>query len=187
LRIVGGKAAERAVTQAVLYRAIFELEKRGQVEEFIAERRVRRHGNAQNPYSPLLSALTKGAHPRVRQILAKTAAMFALAREEGVEPEKFAEWRQQWPIEKACREWRGRKRRRDGGDQGKLTLEMFLVSDGILLPPVPQTRGYADFQLAVVKCAKDLTGAYVFVRVLPCGNKTFETTVLSLMKTNPAS
>jgi hypothetical protein len=169
-------------TQAVLYRAIVDLERRGQVDEFIAERRVRRHGNAQNPYSPLLSALTEGAHPRVRQILAKTAAMFAFAREERVEPEKFAEWRQQWPIEKACKEWRDREKRRNGGQAEDMAVALFLASDAEFLGPVPQAVGYTGNQLFAVRCSEDGSGRVKFLRVLPTDKAGFDRIVKNAMR-----
>ena len=102
--------------QAVLYSAICDLERRGQANEFLVERRVRTHGNAKNKYTPLVRAFAKRAHPRLRQALSKTAALIALARAESVEPEGFAQWRKDWPIEEACREWRRRQARFDCGE-----------------------------------------------------------------------
>jgi hypothetical protein len=82
-----------------LYRTLVDIEERDLMREFLAERRVRKHGNVKTPYSPFLAAFTKGRHARVRYTLAKLAVVFALARAQRVPPEEFQTWRKKWPIE----------------------------------------------------------------------------------------
>jgi hypothetical protein len=167
--------------QAALYGAIVDLEERGQVVEFLAERRVRKHGNVKNPYSPIVVGFTKGKHLQVRQKLAKVAAAMALARADSIEPQKFRTWRKDWPIEEACREWRARQKRIQGGEPKTDAADFYLTSAAEFLPRVGPTAGYAGRQLAVIECAPDLSGRFRLVRVLPCDDGTLRRTVLSMM------
>jgi hypothetical protein len=168
--------------QAALYCAIVDLEQRGQVDEFLVEREVPRHGNAKNPYARVLAGFTNGKHPRVRQTLAKAAAVMALARADSIEPQKFRTWRKDWPIEEACREWRARQKRIQGGEPKTDAVDFYLTSDAEFLPPVRPTVGYAGRQLAVIECAPDLSGCFRVVRVLSCDDGTLRRTVLSAMR-----
>jgi hypothetical protein len=168
--------------QAALYCAIVDLEQRGQVDEFLAERQVPKHGNVKNAYATVLSGFTNGKHARVRQTLAKAAAVMALARADSIEPQKFRTWRKDWPIEEACREWRARQKRIQGGEPKTDASDFYLTSDAEFLPPVGPTAGYVGRQLAVIECAPDLSGRFRLVRVLPCDDGTLRRTVLSAMR-----
>jgi hypothetical protein len=167
--------------QTALYCAIVDLEEQGLMAEFLADRRVRRHGNTKNPYTPVVSAFARGRHPRVRQTLAKVAAVIALAREDNIEPQNFADWRKNWPVEEACREWRERQARLGSDEDTETTVDLFLASDAEFLPPITQTVGYSGKQLAVIECTQDLSGAFRLVRVLPSDDTSFRRTVLVAM------
>lgn len=174
--------------QSKIYAAVCDLEARGLVGSFLAERRVSRHGNARNEYSVLIRAFTRRKHKNLRQALTKTAAVIALARILRVAPEQFDEWRKKWSIEKAARTYREYQKSSAVQKVAKDEVEFFLAGgDGPFLPATAATRGYAGRQLAVLDCAEDLDGGYRVVRVLPCDKNSFYRIVMSVLRKHAES
>jgi hypothetical protein len=94
----------------LVYAAIVRLQGDGKIDEFLEHKKIKRHGNARNPLSPVVKALARKNGDNARAWLSKIAAMMALARHEKIAPSKFPEWRSDWSLEKAAKKWRGLQR-----------------------------------------------------------------------------
>jgi hypothetical protein len=171
--------------QLKIYRAVADLEERGLRESFLMARDVRPHGNTRNTYTPVLRAFTNSKHKYLRQTLAKSAAMIALARREKVSPEDFGEWRKKWTNDQAARAWRELQKTSETEDHERLVIKFLLPDPKTpFLPSVGPTKGCAGRRLAVLDCAEDLTGKYRVIGLVPCDEDEVRRIISSVLRKN---
>lgn len=137
---------ERAVSQ--MYTAAVLIETEGTLQSFLDERGVQVHGNIKNPYASFVQACIGSVHRGLKSALCKRAAVIALARRHDVAPEHFDKWREAWPIERACGEFR-RLSNNDGDASDKM-----------------DTRGLTGQKVALIEFAANGSGKIKVLKIL---------------------
>ncbi len=107
---------ERAVSQ--MYTAAVLIETERPLQSYLDECGVKAHGNVKNPYTLFVQVCTGSVHRGLKSALCKRAAVIALARRHDVAPQNFDEWRELWPVERACEEFRRLTNRGDDESRG---------------------------------------------------------------------
>lgn len=161
---IGRKVHFETVVTA-LYPAAYMLELTNSTAEFLAERKVKPHGNVKNVFSLVLRGFTQGIHPLLRDRLSKSAAVIGLAYHQGVPPDEFSSWLKHHPLEKACNEYRRiireRQKSRDDDLVSKILVDPAKEPDKApLLPATPITWGHVGLKLAVVQFEPDGNGNF---------------------------
>jgi hypothetical protein len=155
-RFVQSNALDLDGAVSQMYAVAVALEKSKTFEIFLEERGVDPHGNTKNPHMSLVRAFALPAHKSLRSVLNKRAAVIALARLHNIPVEAFDEWRKEWPIEKACKEYRR---------VTKLANEEFRAPDLPVLR-APVTRGLTGTKIALVRFDDSGSGKFTLIKIL---------------------
>jgi len=158
-------------TVSTIYGAVCEFDRTKSGAQFLADRRVKAHGNTANPYQPYLRAFTRGTHSVVRGAVCKYSQVIALARHQNVDAENFDSWFAAHPIEKACAEFRRltrklRESQRDDLIRRVLVDPKTAPDKAPLLGATPITPGFTGWKLAVLDFASDGSGDFRLLGVL---------------------
>jgi hypothetical protein len=173
-------AARKAETSlgtamVAIYRAVRTIEASGIGPRFLAERKVKVHGNTRNAYQPYFRAFAKRAHPFLRSKLCKQAEVIGLACHENVAPDDFAEWLNTHPVEQACKEFRRITREKSNSKHNKATrrIKELLIDPEKepdktpLRAATPLTQGMVGVKLFVAALVPDGRGDFRVLGTLP--------------------
>jgi hypothetical protein len=153
---------------ARIYTAYCAIEGGGGQEQFLAERGIKIHGNTKNACYPVFQAFTKKAHSWLRDRVCKYATVAALARHENVSPGDFPEWQKRHPVEVACEEYRKIKSELNKAKRRAFMIDPKKEPDKApLLPATPITVARLGLRLGVIEFAKDGSGDFRLLGVLP--------------------
>jgi hypothetical protein len=161
---------ERAML--AIYAAYCKIEANDCGPAFLAERKVKIHGNTKNACYPYLLAFTKSTHELLRDRVCKQAEVVALARYENVEPENFTAWLKDHPIEAACAKYRSITRDLKKSQRIEQLYKMLFdpkkyPEKAPPLPATPLTSGCRDIRLGVLDFTLDTGGDFRVLGVLP--------------------
>lgn len=173
---VARKTAPRLGTASVaIYKAVCAFDANNSGAAFIAERKVKVHGNTTNPYYGYVLGFSNYTHPLLRNKLCKFAAAVGLARHENVPPDDFAAWLKNHPVEQACKEYRRVMREQSNSRHDKATrrIKELLVdpakepNKAPLRGATPLTVGHVGAKVFVVECVADGRGDFHVLGVMP--------------------
>lgn len=153
---------------ASIYAAYCAIEAAGGREAFLAERGIKIHGNTKNECYPVFQAFTKTSHAWLRDRVCKYATVAALARHENVSADDFPEWQKRHPVEVACDKYRKIKAELNEAKRCALMIDPKKEPDKVpLMPATPITVGCLGLRLGVIEFAKDGSGDFFVLGVLP--------------------
>jgi hypothetical protein len=176
LNNAGHKAeASLGTATAAIYSAIRTIEASGIGPRFLADRKIKIHGNTRNPYQPYFRAFAKRTHPFLRSRLCKQAEVVGLACHENVPPDEFAAWLKNHPVEQACKEYRGIMREQSNAKHDKATrrIKELLIDPEKepdktpLRAATPLTRGLVGVKVFVAALVPDGRGDFRVLGALP--------------------
>jgi hypothetical protein len=158
-----------------IYRAVRTIEASGIGPRFLADRKIKIHGNTRNAYQPYVRAFAKRAHPFLRSKLCKLAEVVGLACHENVPPDEFAAWLKNHPVEQACKEYRRIMREQSNSRYDKATrrIKELLIDPEKepdktpLRAATPLTQGLVGFKLLVAALVPDGRGDFRVLGPLP--------------------
>ena len=150
------KAFERVRTERELFRSFQGIEA------------TYRCANTQNECYPIFRAFTKKVHSWLRDRVCKYATVAALARYENVSPDDFPDWLKGHPIEEACEEYRRIKAELEEAKRRAFMVDASKDPERApMIQATPITRGHVGLKLGVLEFAKDGSGAFRVLGVLP--------------------
>lgn len=153
---------------AGIYAAYCAIEAAGRREQFLAERGIKIHGNTQNECYPIFRAFTKKIHSWLRDRVCKFATVAALARHENVSPHDFPGWLKDHPIEEACEEYRRIKAELEEAKRRAFMVDASKDPEKVpMIRATPITRGHIGLKLGVLEFAKDGSGEFRLLGILP--------------------
>jgi hypothetical protein len=153
---------------AGIYTAYCAIEAAGRREQFLAERGIKIHGNTQNECYPIFRAFTKKVHSWLRDRVCKYATVAALARHEGVLPHDFPGWLKDHPIEEACEEYRRIKAELEEAKRRAFMVDASKYPEKVpTIQATPVTHGHIGLKLGVLEFAKDGSGEFRLLGILP--------------------
>jgi hypothetical protein len=153
---------------AGIYTAYCAIEAAGRREQFLAERGIKIHGNTQNECYPIFRAFTKKVHSWLRDRVCKYATVAALARYESVSSNDFPGWLKAHPIEEACEEYRRIKAELEEAKRRAFMVDASKDPEKApTIPATPITRGHIGLRLGVLEFAKDGSGEFRLLGILP--------------------
>lgn len=176
LNNAGHKAEASFGTATVaIYRAVRTIEASGIGPRFLADRKIKIHGNTRNTYQPYFRAFAKRTHPFLRSKLCKQAEVIGLACHENVAPDDFAAWLKNHPVEQACKEYRRIMRDQSNSKHDEATRRVKeILIDPAKQPDKAPLRGATPItgrligiKLAVVEFVPDGRGDFRLLGVLP--------------------
>lgn len=163
-----GDTMPTADVVAGIYTAYCAIEAAGRREQFLAERGIKIHGNTQNECYPIFRGFTKKVHSWLRDRVCKYATVAALARHEGVLPHDFPGWLKDHPIEEACEEYRRIKAELEEAKRRAFMVDVNKEPEKApMIQATPITRGLVGLKLGVLEFAKDGSGEFRVLGVLP--------------------
>jgi hypothetical protein len=150
-----GKKSGPQLTAAMapIYRVAVALTQANELEGFLTSRGIKPHFNVKNPCASILLAFSSKSHPACRSAFCKRASVLALALHQAVDPEQFPDWQGQWPLEKACVEWRNvcKSLRSSPSEEVSVLVDVNLEPDQVpLVGPTPLTMGHIGRRLGVL-------------------------------------
>jgi len=167
IEAAGGSLPTGAIV-ASIYAAYCAIEAAGARESFLAQRGIKVHGNTKNECYPVFQAFTKTSHSWLRDRVCKYATVAALARHENVSPDDFPEWQKCHPVEVACEKYRKIKAELNKAKRRALMIDPKREPDKVpLLLATPITVGCLGLRLGVIEFAKDGSGDFRVLGVLP--------------------
>lgn len=163
-----GATMPTAGVVAGIYTAYCAIEATGHREQFLAERGIKIHGNTQNECYPVFRAFTNKVHSWLRDRVCKYATVAALARHQNVSPDDFPEWLKRHPIEIACNEYRQIKAELEEAKRRTFVVDARKEPEKApAIPATPITLGHVGLKLGVLDFAKDGSGEFRVLGILP--------------------